>query len=512
MISIVYSCMVIGIEGYMVEVEIDISNGLPGFDIVGLGGTAIKESRERVRSAIKNSGFKFPSKRMTINLAPADMKKEGSSFDLPLTVGILSAMGHVDPNSLKKSMFAAEVSLEGKLKPVSGILSMAVCAKQRGLDNMFVAEENADEAAVVSGINIFAASDIMQAVNHLNGNCLLKARRSDIEALFKRGASYKIDFADVKGQRNVKRAIEVAASGGHNCLMIGSPGCGKTMIAKRIPTILPVMGFEEAVEVTKIYSTAGLLPKDLGLITNRPFRAPHYTISNISLVGGGHAPRPGEISLAHCGVLFLDEIQEFGQSVLEVLRQPLEDSKVTISRVNASITLPAKFMLICASNPCSCGYLLDEEKECRCSENQIKRYLSKLSGPLLDRMDIHIDVSRIKFKDLENSEPGECSEEIRKRVERTRNIQIDRYQGHGIYTNSQLMPSIMGRYCSLDRKSGMMLKKAYDTLGLSARGHDRILKVARTVADMDRSDDIKLDHLAEAIQYRSMDMRMRHDI
>lgn len=512
MLSIVHSCMVTGIEGYMVEVETDISNGMPGFDIVGLGGTAIKESRERVRSAIKNSGFKFPSRRMTINLAPADMKKEGSSFDLPLTIGILSAMGHVESNGLKKSMFAGEVSLEGKLKPVSGMLSMAVCAKEQGMENIFVAEENADEVAVVSGVNVYAVSDIMQVVNHLNGGCLIKPHKIDIDGLFERGTSYNIDFSDVKGQQNVKRAIEVAASGGHNCLMIGSPGCGKTMIAKRIPTILPGTSFAEAVEVTKIYSTAGLLPRNMGLMTNRPFRAPHYTISNMSLVGGGRNPRPGEVSLAHCGVLFLDEIQEFGQSVLEVLRQPIEDGTVTISRVNASITYPAKFMLICASNPCSCGYLLDEEKECRCTETQIKRYLNKLSGPLLDRIDIHIEVNRIKYTDLENTDSGECSEVIRARVKKARKIQIDRYHEYGIYTNSQLMPSMMKKYCSLDKKTNALLKKAYETLGLSARGHDRILKVARTVADMDACDDIKLNHLAEAIQYRSMDMRMRDDI
>ena len=509
MLSTVYSCAVIGIEGCLVEVETDISNGIPVFDMVGLGGTAVKESRERVRAAVKNSGFDFPIRRITINLAPADMRKEGSAFDFPITIGILAATGQAGTELLKKSMFVGEVSLEGNLKPVSGVLSMVTYAKDRGIENIFVPSENVDEAAVVDGINIYPTANILQAVGFLNGAKTMSIHKVNVEKFFRKNNVYSVDFADVKGQQNVKRAVEVAASGAHNCLMVGSPGCGKTMIAKRIPTILPEMSFDEALEVTKIYSTAGLLPKDTGLLTERPFRAPHYTLSEMSLVGGGRTPKPGEVSLSNCGVLFLDEMLEFGHSVLEVLRQPLEDGIVTISRVKASITYPAKFMLICASNPCACGYMLDEGKECRCTPNQIKSYMNKLSGPMLDRMDIQIEVSRIKYSELENKVEGEASEVVRKRVEKVREIQRERYKELGITTNSQLQPSHMNRFCSLDRKSNAMLKNAYEALGLSARAHDRILKVARTIADMESCDEIKQEHLAEAIQYRSLDRRIQ---
>lgn len=509
MLSTIYSCAVTGIEGSLVEVETDISNGIPVFDMVGLGGTAVKESRERVRAAVKNSGFDFPIRRITINLAPADMRKEGSSFDLPITIGILAATGQISSKLLSKSMFVGEVSLEGNVRPVGGILSMVSCAKERGMENIFVPLENADEAAVAGGINIYPSENIKQAAGFLNGSLTLTPHKVDVEKLFRKTNIYSVDFSDVKGQYNAKRAIEVAAGGAHNCLMMGSPGCGKTMIAKRIPSILPEMTFEEALEVTKIYSTAGLLPKNTGLLTDRPFRAPHYTLSDISLVGGGRNPKPGEVSLSNCGVLFLDEMQEFGRSVLEVLRQPLEDGIVTITRVNSSIIYPARFMLICASNPCACGYLLDEEKECSCTPNQIKSYMNKLSGPMLDRMDIQIEVSRIKYSELENRNGGEASEAIRKRVERVREIQRTRYREFGITTNSQLLPSLIKRFCSLDRKSSAMLRNSYETLGLSARAHDRILKVARTIADMDSSDDIKQEHLAEAIQYRSLDRRIK---
>ncbi|MDD4495610.1 MAG: YifB family Mg chelatase-like AAA ATPase, partial [Eubacteriales bacterium] len=485
MLSIVNSCTLIGIDGYPVGVETDISNGIPSFEVVGLGGTAVKESRERVRAAVKNSGFEFPIRRITINLAPAYMRKEGSTFDFPMTIGILSATGQVKSEMLNKSMFLGEVSLEGNLKPINGVLSMASCAKEKGFLNIFVPVENADEAAVVKGINVYSVRSIKHAADLLNCVDELNIHEADIDMMFNKRNHIGVDFADVKGQHHVKRAIEVAASGGHNCMMVGSPGCGKTMLAKRIPAILPDLSFEEAIEVTKIFSAGGLLPKNTGLVTCRPFRAPHYTISEMGLIGGGRNPKPGEISLASRGVLFLDEIQEFSPAVLEVLRQPLEEGSVTISRVNASITYPANFMLICASNPCACGYLLDDDKECSCTDSQIRRYKSKLSGPLLDRIDIQIEVKRIKYNEFESKKAEESSETVRSRVEKVRKLQRERYAEYGIYTNSQLERVLIRQFCSLDRKSGALLKNAYETLGMSARAHDRILKVARTIADMD---------------------------
>ncbi|HHX17839.1 MAG TPA: YifB family Mg chelatase-like AAA ATPase [Clostridium sp.] len=507
MLSKIKSLALMGIDGYVVLVETDISNGLPSFDMVGLGDTAVKESKERVRAAIKNAGFKFHVNRITVNLAPADKKKEGSAFDLPIALGILAATGQLKGDDIGKSAFLGELSLDGGIKPVKGILPMTISAKENGIKNIFLPVENADEAAVVSDINIYPAKSIKDVVNHLNGIERIERYFADRENIFKYDISYDIDFSDVKGQQAVKRALEVAASGGHNLIMIGGPGCGKTMIARRLPTILPSMTFEEALEVTKIHSIAGVLPEKTALITQRPFRAPHYTISSASLTGGGRIPKPGEISLAHYGVLFLDELPEFNRNALEVLRQPLEDGVVTISRVNATLTYPARATLICAANPCKCGNYLEPSKECTCTPKQIQQYLGKISGPLLDRIDLHIEVSSISYKELDSKEESEKSQDIRKRVNRTRKIQQERYQGLNIYSNAELSPSMIKKYCKLDDKCKSILENAFERLGLSARAHGRILKVARTIADMEESKNIKTNHLLEAIQYRSLDRK-----
>ena len=508
MLSKIKSRGLMGIDGYVVLVETDISNGLPSFDMVGLGDTAVKESKERVRAAIKNAGFKFHINRITVNLAPADKKKEGSAFDLPIALGILAATGQLKVDDIiENSVFLGELSLDGGIKPVRGILPMTISAKENAIENIFLPVENADEAAVVSGINIYPAKSIKDVVNHLNGIERIEKYIADKENIFKYNISYDVDFSDVKGQQAVKRALEVAASGGHNCLMVGGPGCGKTMIARRLPTILPSMTFEEALEVTKIHSIAGVLPEKTPLITQRPFRAPHYTISTASLIGGGRIPKPGEISLAHYGVLFLDELPEFNKNVLEALRQPLEDGVVTISRVNATLTYPARSTLICAANPCKCGNFLEPAKECTCTPKQIQQYFGKISGPLLDRIDLHIEVSSISYKELDSKEESEKSQDIRKRVNRTRKIQQERYKGLNIYSNAELSHSMIKKYCKLDDKCKSILENAFEKLGLSARAHGKILKVARTIADMEESQYIKANHLLEAIQYRSLDRK-----
>ena len=508
MYSKLKSCGLLGIDGYIVDVETDISSGIPVFDIVGLGDTAIREARERVRSAIKNAGYEFPIRRITMNLAPANLKKEGSSFDLAIALGVLASSGIVHPEFLGDFIFIGEVSLDGAIKPVRGVLPIAVCAKQNGIAVLVLPEANAQEASVVKGLRIIPVKSLKETVSYIN-------KASDIEPFecgdqfMKSGRTeYDVDFADVKGQENVKRALEVAASGGHNCIMIGAPGCGKTMLARRLPTILPSMTFEEALEVTKIHSIAGILPKGLPLITTRPFRTPHHTISDTGLVGGGTIPKPGELSLAHYGVLFMDELPEFSKKSLEALRQPLEDGLITISRVNATLTYPAKTMLICAANPCKCGRFLDSSGECTCTPKQIQQYLGRLSGPLLDRMDIHIEVASIKYKDLDRGAAGDESRTIRERVEKARDIQLERYKGLRIYSNSQLQPAMMNQFCRLDVKCRDIMKNAFDKLGMSARAHSRILKVSRTIADMDGSEDIRPLHLAEAIQYRSLDRKV----
>jgi magnesium chelatase family protein len=458
MLSKVKSCGLVGIDGYVVEVETDISNGIPGFEIVGLGDSAIKESKERVRAAIKNSGQEFPVRKITINLAPANIRKEGSGFDLSIALGILAATEQIDVRDLSNYMFVGELSLDGVIKPVNGVLPMAICALADGVENLVLPVENAEEAAVVKGVNVLPAQNISQVVSHLNGEKKLQKHLVDLDGIFSNNMEHDLDFCDVKGQENVKRALEVAASGGHNCIMIGSPGSGKTMIAKRLPTILPALTFEEALEVTKIHSIAGILPPKTSLVTNRPFRSPHHTISDIGLIGGGKYPKPGEISLSHYGVLFLDEVPEFSKDALEVLRQPLEDGYVTISRVNASLTYPSKTMLICAANPCKCGNFLETSKQCNCSPRQIQQYMGKLSGPLLDRIDIHIEVASVKYKDLEGTGEEEKSGTIRERVNRARNIQLNRYKGLKIYSNSQLTPSLINKFCKLDETGKELLK------------------------------------------------------
>ena len=507
MISKLNSMSLSGIDGYIVNVETDISSGLPGFDIVGLPDAAVKESKERIRAAIKNTGLTMPSKKITVNLAPADVKKEGAHFDLPIALGILSASGQFSVRDEGEYAFLGELSLDGELRRVSGVLPMVISAYQSGIRRVFLPSENAKEAAVISGLEVYGAGSLAEILRHFTGDAPIKPVSVDVDELFRRGGDHRLDFADVKGQYFVKRALEVAAAGGHNLIMIGPPGSGKTMIAKRIPSILPDMTFEESLEVTKIHSISGALPENSPLITVRPFRHPHHTISSVGLSGGGTHPKPGEISLSHNGVLFLDELPEFRRDALEVMRQPLEDGEITITRAGGTVTYPCSVMLVASMNPCPCGYYGDPTRECTCSETQISRYISKISGPLLDRIDLHVEVPAVKYEDLENKEKGESSADIKARVDRARKVQTARYAADGIYSNSQLTPQLMSKYCVLDAEANELLKQAYETLGLSARAHNRILKVARTIADLEDSADISAEHIAEAIQYRALDRK-----
>lgn len=530
MLAQVYSCGLLGIDGYIVTVEADTTGGLPSFNIVGLPDSAVRESKERVRVAINNSEVKFPSnKRIVVNLSPADVKKEGTLLDLPIAVSIIGITNQVPPDKVKEYLIVGELSLDGAIKPIKGAISIAFAAKEAGFKGVILPSENAKEGAVVKGIDVYPVTSLFEVISFLRGEFFISPCKIDIEGLFRQEARGILDFCEVKGQPYVKRALEIAAAGRHNVLMIGSPGCGKTMLAKRLPTILPELSLPEAIETTKIHSIAGLMDGNSSLMTTRPFRAPHHTVSDAGLVGGGQIPKPGEISLSHNGVLFLDELPEFPKNVLEALRQPLEDGCLTISRASISLSFPASFMLIGAMNPCPCGYFSGNEnnisvrsnastkKECHCTPIQIQKYLRKISGPLLDRIDIHVEVSPLEYKDLEKeTSQEESSLEIRARVNQAVEIQKNRFEIQSevahlshmstrIYANSRMGSKEIQKWCRVTDEGKKLMRNAIDKLGFSARAYDRILKISRTIADLEGVEHIKPEHISEAVGYRTLD-------
>ena len=510
MLSTVKSMALDGLEGYLIEIQTDISSGIPNFEVVGLPDTSIKEAKERVRIAIKNLDIDMPSRKILINLAPADRRKEGTVFDLPIAIGILTAIGKIRKETFEdfdRTIFLGELSLNGRINRVKGIIPMCIEASNLGIKKVILPKANAREAAVIKDLEIIPVSSLQEVIDFMNGEINIKRQNIDIEKILKNKEKFELDFADVKGQENVKRALEIATAGWHNCALIGSMGSGKSMLAQRIPTILPNLTFEESLEITKIHSIAGNIKSGDSIVKTRPFRSLHHTTSAVSIIGGGRIPKPGEISLAHLGVLYLDELPEFNRNALEVLRGPLEDRTVTISRLNSTLTYPCNFMLIASMNPCKCGYYGTDENKCTCSPQSISKYISKISGPLLDRIDIHIEVKPVKYKKLDSNEKGEPSEAIRERVNRAREIQLNRYKDFDIYTNGELTHSLIEKFCVIDETGKEILKKAFNNLGLSARAYDKILKIARTIADLDEEENIKPNHIAEAIQYRSLDRK-----
>ncbi|PIS30858.1 MAG: magnesium chelatase [Candidatus Marinimicrobia bacterium CG08_land_8_20_14_0_20_45_22] len=508
--SLVKSAAVLGIDAYIVNVESTLSKGqTPTFTTVGLPEGAVRESKERVLSAVKNIGYYIPSNKIVINLAPADIRKEGSAYDLPIAIGILVASEFVSKKKLADYILLGELSLDGTLRSVKGALPISVSVKNSGVKGIILPMENAREAAITGDLEIIGLNTLREVIDFLDDDLHPEPVHVDVAALFEEHRKYPINFSDVRGQENAKRALEVAAAGGHNIIMIGPPGSGKTMLAKRFPTILPNLTLEEALETTKIHSVVGLIPTGQGIIGTRPFRSPHHTISDAALVGGGKYPRPGEVSLSHHGVLFLDELPEFKKNVLEVMRQPLENGYVTISRSLMSLTYPASFMLVAAMNPCPCGYATDPNHICTCSISAIQKYMSRISGPLMDRIDIHIEVPAVKFSDLASKSGGESSEVIRQRVQAAREIQLRRFKGiRGVYANAHMETKLIRNFCRIDSNGEDLLKTAITKLGLSARAYDRILKVSRTIADLTNCEEIRTEHLSEAIQYRSLDRHL----
>ena len=505
MLARVKSVAVFGIDAYPVEVEVDVSPGLPTMVVVGLPDAAVKEARDRVKAAVQNAGYFFPSRRVIVNLAPADVKKEGALFDLPIALGLLRATGQLSAAWEEDYAVVGELALDGRTRPVNGVLSMGMELRREGLKGCLVPAQNAPEAGVVAGLEVIPVESLGDAVGFFNGTLTIDPYELDLQEVFQGEHVYPVDLADVKGQEHAKRALTVAAAGGHNALMIGPPGSGKTMLARRLPTILPRLTPEESLQTTRLYSVAGLLPRGKALMATRPFRSPHHTISNVALVGGGTVPRPGEISLAHFGVLFLDELPEFQRATLEALRQPLEDGTVTVSRAAGTVTYPARVMLVAALNPCPCGYYTDPYHECHCTPTQIRNYLKRISGPLLDRIDIHVDIPPVRLKEITGMPDGEDSAAVRERVEEARRRQRARFRRARIFTNAQMTNRHIKRYCALRPPVQSLLEEAMTELRLSARAYFKILKVARTIADLAGAEDIDVPHIAEAVQYRSLD-------